>query len=194
MGEGTKIRIAISGGGIAGATLLHALVQHSHLDIHIFEAATAFREGGASLGIPGNAMKAFELIGSSAAQCVGRAGAFPLSGLTIRMAVGETQKGIVGEVGHKGRGFLRSVGRAALLHELLKIVPAERMHTSKKLEKVRQEAGGPLELLLYVDQIIVNGKLANIRTISLVRMGAHTTAIFLSARTVGNRPKTGSQR
>lgn len=127
-----RIRIAITGGGIAGAALLHALVPHSHLDVHIFEAAPAFRESGASIGIHGNAMRAFEVFGPSAAQCVERAGASPLTGLTISMAVGGEQAHVVGEVGHRGRGFLRSVGRAALLRKFLAGVPAERMHPLKK--------------------------------------------------------------
>lgn len=143
-----KIRVAITGGGIAGGTLHHALLPYPHLDVHIFEAALAFREGGASIGISGNAKRAFELIGPSAAQCVERANPFLLTGLTIQMAVGKEKGSVVGEVGQRGRGFLRSVGRAALLHGLLEDVPRERMHASKKLDRVREREDGSLELQL----------------------------------------------
>lgn len=54
------IRIAISGGGLAGATLAHALLKHAHLDVHIFESAEAFKEAGA-VGIARNALSALDL-------------------------------------------------------------------------------------------------------------------------------------
>lgn len=37
------IRIAISGGGLAGATLLHGLLHYPQLDVHIFESADSFK-------------------------------------------------------------------------------------------------------------------------------------------------------
>lgn len=148
MANTQNIRIAITCGGIAGPSLLHALLPHPHLDVHIFEAALEFREGGASIAIHGNAMRAYELIGASTAQYVERACPFFLTGVTIRMAVGEEQGRIVGEVGHKGCGFLRSVGPAALLQELLASVSPERMHSSKKLEKVDHREDSSVELYL----------------------------------------------
>lgn len=42
------------------------------------------------------------------------------------------------------------VHRAALLHELLRDVPADRMHTSKKLESIDRNDNGSLTLHLYV--------------------------------------------
>ncbi|KAK7965867.1 salicylate hydroxylase [Apiospora aurea] len=45
-----SIRIAISGGGLAGASLVHALLQYNHLDVHIFESANEFKEAGAAIG------------------------------------------------------------------------------------------------------------------------------------------------
>lgn len=64
------------------------------------------------------------------------------------MAVGEEQGRILREVGHQGRGFLRSVGRAALLQELLASVSPEWMHSSKKLEKVDHREDNSVELYL----------------------------------------------
>ncbi|KAI4602379.1 hypothetical protein KJ359_009621 [Pestalotiopsis sp. 9143b] len=120
------IRIAISGGGLAGASLIHALLQHPHLDVHIFESASEFKEAGAAVGIARNALSALDLIGPSAAQCLERAGAVPM------------------------RGRLTSiVHRAAFLRELLKAVPPERMHASKKLERVEQVDGNGGAITLY---------------------------------------------
>lgn len=70
-----SIRIAISGGGLAGATLFHALHRFPHLDVHIFESASAFKEAGMAFGITRNAQAALELIGPTAVQALERAGA-----------------------------------------------------------------------------------------------------------------------
>lgn len=56
------IWIAISGVGLAGASLIHALVKNPHLDVHIFESAAAFKESGAAVGIARNALAALDLI------------------------------------------------------------------------------------------------------------------------------------
>lgn len=56
-----QIRIAISGGGLAGAALLHALLPFPHLDVHIFESAPAFKEAGQAVGITRNALTSLDL-------------------------------------------------------------------------------------------------------------------------------------
>lgn len=61
------IRIAISGGGLARASLIHSLLPYTHLDVHIFEAAEAFKEAGMAIGVARNALTALDLIGPSAA-------------------------------------------------------------------------------------------------------------------------------
>lgn len=37
------IRIAISGGGLAGAALLLGLLKYPQLDVHVFESAKSFK-------------------------------------------------------------------------------------------------------------------------------------------------------
>ena len=71
------IRVAISGGGLAGATLFHVLHRLPHLEVHIFESASAFKEAGMAVGITRNAQTALELIGPTAIQALRRAGAVP---------------------------------------------------------------------------------------------------------------------
>jgi salicylate hydroxylase len=56
----TKIRLAIIGGGLAGATLANALIDIPHLIVHVFEAAPEFSERGAAVGLPTNALLALE--------------------------------------------------------------------------------------------------------------------------------------
>ncbi|KAI1137265.1 FAD/NAD(P)-binding domain-containing protein [Hypoxylon sp. FL0543] len=142
----SPIRIAIIGGGLAGASLLHALIKFSHLDIHIFESAAAFKEAGMAIGIARNAQAALELIGPSAAQCLDRAGAVPMRGVRFMLAQGEGAGSMPDEVDDivRGKRLTSIVHRAALLQELLADIPPERMHASKKLQKI--EGNGPITI------------------------------------------------
>jgi salicylate hydroxylase len=92
-----SIRIAISGGGLAGASLVHALLQYPNTDAHIFESAAEFKEAGAAVGVTRNALAALDLIGPSAAQCLERAGAVPLRGVRFMLAQGECQGSLIDE-------------------------------------------------------------------------------------------------
>ncbi|KAL2282258.1 hypothetical protein FJTKL_11079 [Diaporthe vaccinii] len=127
------IRIAISGRGLAGATLLYALFPHTHLDVHIFESAPAFKEAGASVGMTHNAQAALELISHSAIECLQRAGAVPQQGVQALMGQGAGRGSLgcfIGSHGEDGTRVTTSVHRAAFLRELLAGVPADRMHGS----------------------------------------------------------------
>ncbi|KAL1865054.1 hypothetical protein Daus18300_007401 [Diaporthe australafricana] len=145
-----RIRVAIAGGGIAGATLFYALRQHRHLDVHIFEAAPKFREAGASVGIHYNAFKALALISPDAVACLEAARAFKLDGFTASMAVGDDQGRTIAMVGEEGgrceEHVVRSVSRAAMLRVLLADAPPQQMHTSKQLEGFETRPEGSLKL------------------------------------------------
>ncbi|KAK6211793.1 hypothetical protein LQW54_005652 [Pestalotiopsis sp. IQ-011] len=144
------IRIAISGGGLAGASLIHALLQHPHLDAHIFESASEFKEAGAAVGIARNALSALDLIGPSAAQCLERAGAVPMRGVQFMLAQGEHAGSMIDEARDiDGQRLTSIVHRAAFLRELLRAVPPERMHAAKKLERVEQVDGNGGAITLY---------------------------------------------
>ncbi|KAK4233165.1 salicylate hydroxylase [Achaetomium macrosporum] len=142
------IRIAISGGGIAGASLLYALLQHPHIDGHIFESSAAFKEAGMAIGVARNALTALDLMGSS--QCLERAGAVAMRGVRFLVAEGDKLGCVVDEVDYTTSGNKRLVSivhRADFLRELLVDVPPERMHTSKKLDRVeKSEEDGSLTL------------------------------------------------
>lgn len=136
----SSIRIAIVGGGVAGASLLHALVKFSHLDVHIFESASEFKEAGMAFGLARNAQAALQLIGPSAAQCLERAGAVPMRGVRLMLARGEGAGSIADETNEtdQGKRLTSIVHRAAFLKELLAGIPQNQMHASKRLEKVDQ--------------------------------------------------------
>ncbi|KAI0881075.1 salicylate hydroxylase [Annulohypoxylon maeteangense] len=144
------IRIAIIGGGVAGASLIHALVKFSHLDVHIFESAAEFKEAGMAFGIARNAQAALQLIGPEAAQCLERAGAVPMRGVRIMLAQGEWAGSIADEIDEaaQGKRLTSIVHRANFLQELLAGIPQDQMHASKKLQKIDQN--GPITLY-FVD-------------------------------------------
>ncbi|KAF2658315.1 salicylate hydroxylase [Lophiostoma macrostomum CBS 122681] len=144
----SPIRIAISGGGLSGATLFHALHRLPHLDVHIFESAPAFREAGLAIGVTRNAQTALELMGSTAIQALEHAGAVPMRGVRFVLAQGEEQSKAIGEVDEKtaGKRLTSIVHRAAFLQELLADAPQERLHASKKLDRVERRADDSLSL------------------------------------------------
>ena len=139
-----RIRVAINGGGLAGACLLHALLPYAHLDVHIFESAAVFNEAGLAIGIARNALAALDLIGPSAAQCLERAGAVPMVRVRFMLAQGEDSGNMIDETKEEGTGkrLTSIVHRAAFLRELLADVPPERMHAGKRLQKVDQDRDG----------------------------------------------------
>ncbi|KAI0860335.1 hypothetical protein F4860DRAFT_479540 [Xylaria cubensis] len=143
---GSTIRVAIIGGGLAGASLLHALVKFPHLDVQIFESAAVFKEAGMAIGIARNAQAALELIGPSAAQCLERAGAVPMRGVRFMMAHGEASGSVADEVDDvvQRKRLTSIVHRADFLQELLADIPRNRMHASKKLLKINGD--GPISL------------------------------------------------
>lgn len=147
MTQSTPIRVAISGGGIAGASLLHALLKCPNLDVHIFESAAAFKEAGAAIGLPRQALRALELIGPSATKCLYDAGAVPQQRVCFKIAQGPDAGKTIDEVDDTAEPLTSIVHRAELLRELLKDVEKERMHASKKVVKVDQDGKmGPLTL------------------------------------------------
>lgn len=68
--EPKAISVAIIGGGIGGISLALGLLKHSHIDVHVYEAAPAFGEIGAGVALGPNAQRALEIIGPSAKEAV----------------------------------------------------------------------------------------------------------------------------
>ncbi|KAI9712719.1 MAG: hypothetical protein M1820_001340 [Bogoriella megaspora] len=144
-----SIRIAITGGGLAGACLLHALLPFAHLDVHIFESAAEFKEAGMAIGVARNALNALDLIGPSAARCLERAGAVSMVGVRFMLAQGKEGVGtMIDETKDEttGKRVTSIVHRADFLRELLADVPQERMHAGKKLNTVDHNSDGSITL------------------------------------------------
>ncbi|KAH9884877.1 salicylate hydroxylase [Xylariomycetidae sp. FL2044] len=133
------IRVAITGGGLAGASLMHALLPQKHLDVHLFESAPEFKEAGAAIGIARNALAALDLIGPSAARALELAGAVPLRGVRFMLAQGPDSNSIIDEANDvvQGQRVASIVHRAAFLRDMLDGIPTQRLHASKKLLRVQ---------------------------------------------------------
>lgn len=146
----SKIRVAVIGGGIAGATMAHASTKYPHLDVQIFEAAPEFKDTGAAIGLTANARAALKLIGPSAEKAFERAGAVPQRGAEMFLAQGPDVGTSVGRMGGEN-SIVSNVHRAVFVKELLAEVAPETMHASKKLQKIEQDKATGLVTLHFAD-------------------------------------------
>ena len=78
-----KLRVAICGGGLAGAAIANALIHHPHLEVHIYESSSTFSERGAAVGLAINAQKALDVIIPSGKDLLSRAGAVSMNSTRI---------------------------------------------------------------------------------------------------------------
>lgn len=83
-----RIRIAIIGGGLAGASLANALIQLPHLDIQVYESAPEFSERGAAVGLAVNAQRALQHIMPASQAMLDRAGAVPMNSSRVVLVRG----------------------------------------------------------------------------------------------------------
>jgi salicylate hydroxylase len=80
-----RFRIAIVGGGFAGATLASALVQIPHVGIEVYESTPQFSERGAALVLTSTAQKALQRTIPLATEVLRKAGAVPMN--STRLAI-----------------------------------------------------------------------------------------------------------
>ncbi|XXH03067.1 hypothetical protein Hte_009457 [Hypoxylon texense] len=135
-----RMRIAIIGGGLAGASLANALVQFSHLDIHVYESAPEFSERGAAVGLASNTQRALQHILPSAKEMLRKAGAVSLNSSRAMIGSGPEAGTVIFDI-ESGKDAL-VVHRASLLRELLAPLPKDLLHANKKLTSIdRTDAG-----------------------------------------------------
>ncbi|KAF4624981.1 hypothetical protein G7Y89_g13187 [Cudoniella acicularis] len=134
-----QLRLAIIGGGLAGATLMNALTKYSHLDVRIYESAPEFSERGAAVGLATNAQRALEEISPEMGEALDKAGA----------GSGPDAGTIIFDLASENQG--RVVHRAAFLNELLKPIPSSKMFTSKKLTKISTTSPDGEIILSFLD-------------------------------------------
>ncbi|KUI66790.1 Salicylate hydroxylase [Cytospora mali] len=149
MAESTSvIKIAVIGGGLAGATIANALLRHAHLEVHVYESAPEFSERGAAIGLPGGAQRALQqVVGvSEATAMLQRAGAVLQASTRTCIGSGTHAGAIILDLGSSPETGTRVVHRASLLRELLAPLPAERLHASKALSEITATATGDVQV------------------------------------------------
>ncbi|KAI1284787.1 salicylate hydroxylase [Xylaria sp. FL0933] len=138
--EKYHFRVAIIGGGLAGATLANALVRESHLEIHVFESASEFPERGAAVGLGINAQLALNQVLPTATALLDKAGAVPLNSSRLVLGSGPEAGKLIFDLAESDPGQV--VHRASLLRELLAPLPKESLHPNKKLVAIKAHDGG----------------------------------------------------
>ncbi|ROV94599.1 hypothetical protein VPNG_09200 [Cytospora leucostoma] len=149
MAEASSVfKIAVIGGGLAGATIANALLRHAHLEVHVYEAAPEFSERGAAIGIPGDSQRALQhVVGVSEAKALlERAGAVLQASTRAVIGSGKHAGEVFLDLGSDPEGGTQVVHRASLLRELLAPLPAERLHASKALTDITATATGDIQV------------------------------------------------
>ncbi|KAH8881936.1 salicylate hydroxylase [Thozetella sp. PMI_491] len=146
----TPTRIAIIGGGLAGATVANALVHLSGLEVHIYESAPEFSERGAAIGLSSNAQLALKAVIPDAEELLQRAGAVPMNSTRIVIGSGAGAGTIIMDLAGSDPGLV--LHRASLLRELLAPLPREVLHANKKLITVK-ESGSTVELVFQDGEV-----------------------------------------
>ncbi|KAH8896283.1 salicylate hydroxylase [Thozetella sp. PMI_491] len=140
-----KIRVAIIGGGIAGATCANALVPLPHLDVQVFESAPEFSERGAAVGLAENAQVALQHVIPSALELLARGRAVTVNNSRVMLGSGPQAGNIVLDLADADDPGV-NIHRASLLRELLAILPPDILHPSKKLQSIKEQNGDNLVL------------------------------------------------
>ncbi|KAM7185745.1 hypothetical protein V8F20_011682 [Naviculisporaceae sp. PSN 640] len=141
---GHKIRIAIIGGGIGGASLANALMRIPRIHIDVFEAGPTFSERGAAIGLSTNAILALQHIlpnKDDARKLLAAAGGVPMNSTRIVLGCGPQAGTMVADMvsAPEDRGIV--VHRGSLLRELLAPIPRDLLHANKKLVKLEELVG-----------------------------------------------------
>ncbi|KAI0104450.1 salicylate hydroxylase [Daldinia grandis] len=147
---GNQFRVAIIGGGLAGATLANALVRIPHVDVHVFESAPTFSERGAAVGLGKNAQLALGQIFPSGINVLDKAGAVSMNSSRIILGSGPEAASIVFDLATEDPGM--HVHRASFLRELLTPLPKEALHSNKKLTTINPNESG-VEICFQDDTI-----------------------------------------
>nr|OQO25160.1 hypothetical protein B0A51_06094 [Rachicladosporium sp. CCFEE 5018] len=136
-----KIKIAITGGGVAGLALAAGLSKKPHLDVHVYEGVAAYKDVGAGYGLHLNAIKAMALIGPDVKQvyfdkALSHGDENVEMVTEVILAQGPNSGELVAELGRaKGR---KTVARADLLDGFLQLVPKDRISFDKRLERIEE--------------------------------------------------------
>ncbi|KAI0179362.1 salicylate hydroxylase [Hypoxylon sp. FL1284] len=137
----TSTRVAIIGGGLAGAILANALIRISHVDINVYESAPEFSDRGAAVVLTSTAQRCLKRAVPSAHEILAKAGAVPMNSTRLVIGSGPQAGAVIFDLGQSGDPGL-VIHRASLLRELLHPLPKDILHTSKTLASITPTQDG----------------------------------------------------
>ncbi|GAW18340.1 hypothetical protein ANO14919_078150 [Xylariales sp. No.14919] len=148
----SRFRVAIVGGGLAGATLANALIQVPQMDVHVFESAAEFSERGAAVGLGISAQRALDEIISAptAVALLDKAGGVPTNTSRLVLGSGPEAGSLILDLAEGDPG--RTLHRASLLRELLAPLPNDSLHANKQLVTIKTNDEG-VELSFQDDSV-----------------------------------------
>lgn len=150
---GKPFSLAIVGGGIGGLCLAVALDSH-HVPVHVYEAAPAFTEIGAGVGLGPNALRAMALLSSAIFQGYKRCETSHASpeerkrffnfryGMEKPSPDGMVAGQLICDL--RSDSETSSVHRARFLNELVNLLPPGAATAGKRLTEIDEEGDGVL--------------------------------------------------
>ncbi|OTB09868.1 hypothetical protein K445DRAFT_17229 [Daldinia sp. EC12] len=145
----SKIRVAIIGGGLAGAAVLRGLLRYPHIAVDMYESRPTFRDEGPGLVFSTRALHILAAIDPELEHCLDRAGAV-LTTSETRVATGP-DVGREIEINGFGGNCKKNVSRQAFLAEMLGCVPPHMMHPNTRISSVTEQPSGQGLLLTFAD-------------------------------------------
>ncbi|KAI1102429.1 FAD/NAD(P)-binding domain-containing protein [Jackrogersella minutella] len=145
----STIRVAIMGGGLAGAAVLRGLLRYPHIAADMYESRPAFRDEGPGLAFTTKTQAILAAIDPELEHCLHRAGAV-LTTMETRLAAGP-HVGREIEINGLGQRCKKNVSRQAFLTEMLKGVPSQMMHPGTRITSVTELPSGQGLLLIFAD-------------------------------------------
>ncbi|OTA58929.1 FAD/NAD(P)-binding domain-containing protein [Hypoxylon sp. EC38] len=148
-GSPSTIRVAIIGGGLAGATVLRGLLRYPHIAVDMYDSRPTFRDEGPGLAFTTKTQAVLAAIDPELEQCLDRAGAV-LTTPEMRMASGP-HVGRVIEIIGLGENCEKNVSRQAFLTEMLNGMPPRMMHPGTRITSVTDLPSGKESSLTFAD-------------------------------------------
>lgn len=136
MSSAPRMRIAVIGGGLAGATVANAIIDAGHLEVHIYESAPEFSERGAAVGLSVSSQNALNQIFTDDVKTtlLSKAGGVRMNSTRIMVGAGQAAGSLVLDLAGTDPGIV--LHRASILRELLAPLPKSILHANKKLSKI----------------------------------------------------------
>lgn len=145
----STIRVAIIGGGIAGAALLRGLLRYPHIAVDMYESRPSFKEDGPGLEFGSSAQEFLGAIDPELHSCLDRAGAVYCTN-DYRIATGPLAGEHVDVDGPHHR-ITRTVDSQAFLTELLAGVPPRMMHLNTRVTSIIESSPGGSMAIAFSD-------------------------------------------